>query len=88
LGDLVVTLLSGVLGYWMVRCGWPRPPLVLGFVLGRISENFLFISTARYGAAWLVRPMVVLLMLVVIGVAAYPFFQKLRGRPVEAGYAA
>ena len=37
----------------MVRFGWPRPPLVLGFVLGRLAETYLFISVARYGFAWL-----------------------------------
>ena len=88
LGDLVVTLLAGGLGYWMVRCGWPRPPLVLGFVLGRISENYLFISTARYGAGWLGHPVVILLMLLVIGVATYPFFQERRVQRTEGGYAA
>ena len=60
---------SGSLGLAMARLGWPRPPLLLGLVLGPLAENRLFLSTDNYGAAWLLRPGVLLL----IGIA--------RGRP-------
>jgi TctA family transporter len=62
----------------MVRFGWPRPPLVLGFVLGRLAETYLFISVARYGLAWLGRPIVTALMAVTVLVLVYPFFQARR----------
>jgi TctA family transporter len=44
LGDLLVLLVFGFLGYLMIKCGWPRAPLVLGFVLGRIAENNFYIN--------------------------------------------
>ncbi|HEX2500642.1 MAG TPA: tripartite tricarboxylate transporter permease [Methylomirabilota bacterium] len=78
LADLVITLGFGVLGYFMVRFGWPRPPLVLGFVLGRLAETYLFISVARYGMAWMGRPIVVLLMALTVFVLVYPFLQERR----------
>jgi TctA family transporter len=66
--DLGVVLVFGALGLAMARLGWPRPPLLLGLVLGPLAENRLFLSTDNYGAAWLFRPGVVLLMgLVVVG---------------------
>ena len=60
-GDILVLLGLGLLGWIMKRLRWPRPPLILGFVLGDIFENSLFISTERYGADWLTRPVVVVL---------------------------
>ena len=66
--DLGVVLVFGALGLAMARLGWPRPPLLLGLVLGPLAENRLFLSTDNYGAAWLLRPGVLLLLgLVVVG---------------------
>lgn len=84
LGDLIVFLFFGLLGYLMVRCHWPRAPLVLGFVLGKIAENNFYISTIRYGASWLRRPVVLILMILTLVVIGYPFI-RLRKRAVAAG---
>lgn len=67
-GDLYTLLAFGVVGWTMKRMRWPRPPLILGFVLGAIIERYLFISLARYDWAFLERPVViVLLAMAVIG---------------------
>ena len=67
-GDLYALLFFGVLGWTMKRLRWPRPPLILGFVLGAIVERYMFISTMRYGWEWLARPLVVVLLaLAVLG---------------------
>lgn len=42
--DLYVTGVFGVVGYFMVRYGWPRVPFVIAFVLGAIIENNLLLS--------------------------------------------
>ena len=79
LGDLFTLLLSGLLGYLMLRCSWPRAPLVLGFVLGNIAETNLYISTTRYGMSWLLRPVVIVLIALTILAVIYPhlrFFLK------------
>ena len=86
LNDIVVALIFGGLGYLMVRYRWPRAPLVLGLVLGEVAERYLWISVARYGTAWLARPIVVVLILLVVGVIASSARQqrmqpKLRGAP-------
>ena len=75
LGDLIVFFSFGLLGYLMIRCGWPRSPLVLGLVLGKIAENNFYISTMRYGAAWLRRPLVLLLIVLTLVVVFYPFMR-------------
>jgi TctA family transporter len=82
--DIVVTIVFGAVGYFMVVAGWPRSPLVLGLVLGKIAENYLYISVARYDAAWLGRPVVVALLIVAIGVILFPIFQAWRARQRHA----
>jgi putative tricarboxylic transport membrane protein len=59
-GDLFSLLLFGVIGWTMKRLGWPRPPMVLGVVVGGIFERYLFVSTQLYGDQWLLRPIVIL----------------------------
>jgi putative tricarboxylic transport membrane protein len=78
--DIVVTLIFGLVGYFMVKWGWPRPPLVLGLTLGKIAENYLWISTAAYGAKWLMFPSVVILIALTIFTIAYPTIKERMGR--------
>jgi TctA family transporter len=80
-GDIVLTLVFGVVGYLMVVAGWPRAPFVLGLVLGKIAENYLYISIARYDAAWLMRPVVLVLFAVALAVILYPLCTRTRRSP-------
>lgn len=57
-GDMYSLLFFGVLGWAMKHFKWPRPPLVLGFILGGILERYMFISIERYGISWMTRPVV------------------------------
>lgn len=61
-GDLIALLFFSILGWFMKRFGWPRPPVILGLVLSKIIENYLFISVGAYGLTWLYRPLVLLIM--------------------------
>src|ERR1700688_2676323 len=61
-GDLFSLLIFGVVGWMMKRLAWPRPPLVVGLVIGGIFERYLYISTSLYGAAWLWRPVVIAIL--------------------------
>ncbi len=58
-GDLVVLVAFGLLGWIMKQHGWSRAPLILGFILGRLIEKYLFISVGRYQFEWLTRPGVI-----------------------------
>lgn len=79
-GDIVVMFVFGAVGYLMVLGGWPRAPFVLGLVLGKIAENYLYISIARYDADWLTRPIVLVLFALAVGVVCYPLIQSRRAR--------
>jgi putative tricarboxylic transport membrane protein len=82
--DLGVVLVFGALGLVMARLGWPRPPLLLGLVLGPLAENRLFLSTDNYGAAWLLRPGVLVLLGVAAVGLAVSFVRGRRRRRTEA----
>ena len=77
-GDLLLMLFFGAVGYLMVAGGWPRAPFVLGLVLGKIVENNLYISVARYDAEWLTRPIVLVLAALAVAVMFYPWVQARR----------
>lgn len=76
MGDLIALFSIAVLGWLMKRCGWPRPPLLLGFVLGGIIERYLFISLQTYGAAFLLRPFVIVILLLTGAMLAYSLMQE------------
>ncbi len=78
-GDLYALLFFGVVGWTMKQLKWPRPPLVLGFVLGDLIERYLFISVERYGAEWLTRPVVMAMFALAILGLARPFMREVRG---------
>ena len=65
-GDLFTLMVFGTIGWIMKRFGWPRPPLILGFVLGGIFERYLFISVERWGAGWLLNPGVIAIFAVAL----------------------
>jgi hypothetical protein len=61
MGDWWTCLAMGVLGYAMKQGGWPRPPLILAFVLGTMIENNYQLTMQVYdGLSWMYqRPIVV-----------------------------
>jgi TctA family transporter len=82
-GDLYALMFFGVVGWVMKQLKWPRPPLVLGFVLGDLIERYLFISVERYGVEWLTRPVVVgMLALALLGLLR-PFLREVKA---EGGF--
>src|SRR6476620_11848120 len=77
-GDLYSLLIFGLLGWIMKQFKWPRPPLVLGLVLGDSIERYMFISIERYGFSWLARPVVAILLLMAIVGVVRPFIADVR----------
>src|SRR3954464_15185236 len=77
-GDLYSLLAFGLLGWTMKQFKWPRPPLILGVVLGDTIERYLFISVERYGLSWLDRVVVAILLLIAIIGIVRPFLADIR----------
>jgi len=77
--DLILVLAFGILGWILQQLNWPRPPLILGLVLGPLAENRLFLSTDNYGLNWLLRPTVLIFMGIIFLGFIYPILKK-RGK--------
>ena len=67
IGDWLTLLGVGVIGYLMKRGDWPRPPVILAFILGGIMENsFLITENVYQDLSWLSRPVVLIILAIVI----------------------
>lgn len=84
-GDLYSLVFFGFVGWIMKAHGWPRPPLMLGFVLGALFERYLFISTEIYGASWLYRPAVIGILALSAWVLVGPLKDSIRHTIAELG---
>ncbi len=71
-GDIAVLFLFGLIGFVMKRMGWPRPPLILGFVLGGLIERYAALTASRYGFEWLERPIVMGILIVTVISLTWP----------------
>jgi len=76
--DMIVVLFFGGLGWVMEKLEWPRPPVLLGLVLGPLAENRLFLSTDNYGIAWLRRPGVLIIFAITLFGIIYPILKNKR----------
>lgn len=62
---LILTGLSAI-GYFFLKYGWPRPPFVIGIVLGRIAEQSLHKALALWGVDFFLRPISLLLVALIV----------------------
>ncbi len=77
-GDLYSLMFFGVLGWAMKHFKWPRPPFVLGFILGDPIERYMFISIERYGIEWMVKPFVLVMFSLAALSLLRPLLQDVR----------
>jgi TctA family transporter len=77
-GDLYALMFFGMLGWAMKHFKWPRPPLVLGFILGGILERYMFISIERYGVSWMLHPIVLVMFAMAAMSLMGPLLQDIR----------
>ncbi|MGV6874965.1 tripartite tricarboxylate transporter permease [Pseudochelatococcus sp. B33] len=85
-GDLVTLLVLGTLGVYMKRFGWPRPALMIGFVLAGGLEAGIYRTTQVYGWSFLGRPIVIVLILIAIAsIIAAIRYKGVKGEPSEDG---
>ena len=73
-GDLMVLAFFSLLGWVMKSASWPRPPLIIAFVLGPLIEKYFFISLNRYGFDWISRPTVIVLFICLLAILFYGFY--------------
>ena len=77
--DVLTMMAFGVLGYVMRLAGWPRPPLLLGLVLGPLAERYMWTSYQLYDVWFLTRPGVLVIFGLMIAGIVLPRLRRLRG---------
>jgi hypothetical protein len=81
LSDLVALLTIGLLGILMKRFGWPRPALLIGYVLAPQAETFFYQALQCNGWAFLIRPGV----LIIAALTLASIYFGLRNRVDDTG---
>lgn len=84
LADLVALLALGVLGVAMKRFGWPRPALLIGYVLSMQSETYFYQALQFNGWSFLGRPGVIIIAVMTLA----SIWLGLRNRVDEYGHLA
>jgi putative tricarboxylic transport membrane protein len=79
-GDLIALILMGVLGVYMKRFGWPRPALLIGYVLSNRVEKSIYHVTATVGWDIFTQPIVIVLVILILG----SIFAAFRFRPASS----
>ena len=82
-GDIVVVLVFGGLGLVMKWHGWPRPPLMIGFILGPIIESNLWPALQIFGLSMIGRPVTIALIAFSVG-ALFVMHRAMKTKPSGA----
>jgi TctA family transporter len=83
--NLILLVGIGALGYLLYKWKWPRPPFVIGLVLGPIAEDSLHKSLALWGPAFLLRPLSLAMIVITVGSVAFYFWRRRRAK-AEVAY--
>jgi TctA family transporter len=77
IGDVVVAVIFGVLGYLMDKYHYSRANLVIGMVLATMIERNLHLSISLYGEFFILqRPVAMGLLIFIIVTTALPFLRR------------
>jgi putative tricarboxylic transport membrane protein len=72
--NMALLMALGVLGYFLKKYHWPRPPFVIGLILGPIAEDSFHKAMALWGPAFLLRPgALVMIGLIVLTIGIYVY---------------
>jgi TctA family transporter len=70
--DVLFVFIFGVLGVAMLRLGYNRPALLLGFVLGETIERYYQVSMNAYGATFFMRPISIAIIVAALACLLWP----------------
>jgi putative tricarboxylic transport membrane protein len=90
-GDVVLAGLFGVIGYIMIRFGFPRVTLVIALILGEIAERSYHQSLNMSGGDWTIfftRTAALVIFVLMVGFLLVPAARALRRRQRLAAPAA
>ena len=84
MGDVLLAVIMGIIGYLMIRFDYPRLTLVIAFVLGEIAERSFhqvrLISDGEVFSYMLGRPVSVILIVATVITFLLPAMRKVNWR--------
>ena len=85
--NLLVLAALSMIGYGLLRAGWPRAPFVIGLVLGKIAEESLNKALGLWGVGFFLRPISLVLLTLIAITIAYAIYSSVRAakQPLRAG---
>lgn len=84
MADVWLTMLFGILGFFMRRHDLPIPPLVMGIILGPMAEQFFLTSMVANQndlTVFLTRPVSAVILAVAALMIVWPVVKSGRARP-------
>jgi putative tricarboxylic transport membrane protein len=75
--DVLFVFIFGILGVAMLRLGYNRPALLLGFVLGETIERYYQVSMNAYGATFFMRPISIAIIVLALICLLWPNRKRL-----------
>jgi putative tricarboxylic transport membrane protein len=88
MADVWLTMLFGVLGFFMRRWGLPVPPLVMGVILGPMAEAYFLTSMVSSGndpSVFVTRPISATLLALSVLLIVWPLLRTLRRKRMLSG---
>lgn len=66
--DVLVMLVAGVLGYFMMKTGFPVAPLLIGVIVGPLAEDNFRLSMIQSGGSfsWMLQPLPLVLLILAV----------------------
>jgi TctA family transporter len=77
--NLLILVALSVVGYGLLRFGWPRAPFVIGLVLGRISEESLHKALGLWGLSFFTRPLSLVLVGIIAATISFAIYRNIKG---------
>jgi TctA family transporter len=81
--NLPILVVLSLIGYGLLRAGWPRAPFVIGLVLGKIAEESLHKALQLWGMDFFTRPLSLVLIGLIAATILYAVYQNVRPASVR-----
>ncbi len=76
--NLIVLFVLGMFAYFLKKYGWPRPPFVIGIILGPIAEDSYHKAYQLWGYEFLLRPGALIMIALIIGSIGFYIWKSTR----------
>ncbi len=81
--NLILMVGLGFVGYLLKRHDWPRPPFVIGLVLGKVAEDSLHKALNIWGPTFFIRPLSMVFIAIIIASIGFYIYRQMRPKGEE-----